>query len=89
MNNRKKSRIRFILVLLVLLAIAAGLIYWYKFYRDVPQPAWITADQRDNFLYGSIGGESNAGMPYWVWLVLLRRPYRKSAAIPTASGAVL
>ena len=54
------------------LIIAAGLTYWYKFHRNVPQPAWITATARDNFLYGSAGAERDAGIPYWIWLVLPR-----------------
>ncbi len=28
------------------------------------------ADIRDHFKYGSIGAESRAGVPYWVWVVL-------------------
>jgi mono/diheme cytochrome c family protein len=71
MNNRPESKIRAIVVLLVLLVIA-GLTYWYKFRRDVPQPAWITATARDNFLYGSAGAERDAGIPYWIWLALPR-----------------
>src|SRR6266568_4446095 len=70
MNIRKKIRVT--IVLLVLLAIAAGIMYWYKFYRDLPQPAWIAATARDNFLYGSTGAERDAGIPYWIWLVLPR-----------------
>src|SRR6266404_1934374 len=66
MNSRTKSKLRVIFVLLVLLAIAAGLMDWYKLHRDVPQPAWITATSRDNFLYGSTGGERDAGIPYWI-----------------------
>src|SRR5216683_6237055 len=71
MNNRPKSKIRFVLVLLVLLAITA-ITYWYKFRSDVPQPAWIAATARDSFLYGSTGAERHAGIPYWIWLVLPR-----------------
>ena len=37
-----------------------------------PQPGWISADQRDNFLYGSVGAEREAGIPYWIWLALPR-----------------
>lgn len=72
MNNRRKTKSRATIILPVLLIIAAGLMYWYKFYRDVPQPAWITASARDNFLYGSTGAERAAGIPYWIWLVLPR-----------------
>jgi hypothetical protein len=61
-----------LLAVAVLVVFAAGLAAWYKLYRDVPQPSWITADQRDAFLYGSVGAERTAGIPYWVWLVLPR-----------------
>jgi hypothetical protein len=61
-----------LLAVVVVVVLAAGLAAWYQLYRDVPQPAWITADPRDNFLYGSVGAERTAGMPYWVWLVLPR-----------------
>ena len=56
------------LLLLVIVAIAA----WANLWREKPQPQWITADKRDNFLYGSIGAESDAGIPYWIWLALPR-----------------
>ena len=38
----------------------------------MPQPGWITADERSNFLYGSVGAERDAGIPYWIWLALPR-----------------
>jgi hypothetical protein len=72
MNSLTKRRIRVTLVILLLLTIGAGVMYWQKFDRDVPQPAWITATARDNFLYGSTGAERDAGIPYWIWLVLPR-----------------
>ena len=59
-------------VVIIALVVAIGITAWYKFYRDVRQPEWITADSRDNFLYGSVGAESAAGIPYWVWLALPR-----------------
>src|SRR5215218_2007677 len=37
-----------------------------------PQPAEIVGDPRENFLYGSIGGENEAGLPYWILMVLPR-----------------
>ena len=45
---------------------------WDKFYREVPQPAAITSDQDSRFFYGSIGNESDLGLPYWVVVVLPR-----------------
>ena len=59
-------------VVVALLAIPAGLFTWYTFFRDVPQPARITEDPRENFLYGSIGAEAQAGMPYWIVVALPR-----------------
>jgi len=72
MDILRKRKILFSAAVLVLLAVAAGGTAWYKFFRDVRQPAWITADPRDKFLYGSVGAEGTAGMPYWIWLVLPR-----------------
>jgi hypothetical protein len=37
-----------------------------------PQPQEITGDPRENFLYGSIGAEGTAGIPYWIAVVLPR-----------------
>ena len=59
-------------VVLVILAIPVGVFVWYNFFREVPQPAWITDDPEMNFLYGSIGGEASAGLPYWLIVVLPR-----------------
>jgi hypothetical protein len=72
MYSRQTRKFRIAVAILVVLAVAVGIAAWYKLYRDVPQPAWITADPRDDFLYGSIGTERAAGIPYWVWLVLPR-----------------
>src|SRR5260370_818304 len=52
--------------------LAMGIKVWYRFYRDVPQPQWITADQRNDFLYGAVGAEDTPGLPYWIWLALPR-----------------
>ncbi|HZD04100.1 MAG TPA: hypothetical protein VE173_04255, partial [Longimicrobiales bacterium] len=60
------------LVVLVILAIPGGIFTWYKFFREVPQPEWITSDPRANFLHGSIGAEAQAGIPYWIVVVLPR-----------------
>lgn len=45
---------------------------WYKFFREEPQPDWITKDPDTRFKYGSIGAERDAGMPYWIFYVLPR-----------------
>ncbi len=56
----------------VILAAAAGIYGWYKFFREVPQPSWITSDPEMRFKYGSIGAENDAGIPYWIFYVLPR-----------------
>jgi hypothetical protein len=58
----------------VLLIIGAGLGFygWYKFFREVPQEDWVTATPEMRFRYGSIGGERDAGIPYWIFYVLPR-----------------
>ena len=60
------------LIALVLLAVPAAWFTWYQFFREVEQPEWITSDPTMNFLYGSIGAESEAGLPYWIVVVLPR-----------------
>lgn len=59
-------------VALVAVAVTMGAITWYKLFREVPQPDWITADQESMFLHGSIGAEGEAGIPYWLVVVLPR-----------------
>src|SRR5947199_1929725 len=68
MNKTAVQAICSVLVLAVF-----GLIVWHKLMRrDVPQPSWISATQRNHFLYGSVGAEQEAGIPYWIWLALPR-----------------
>lgn len=67
-----KRRLGKLLVVLVILAVPVGIFAWAKFFREEPQPKWITDDPTMNFLYGSIGSESQAGIPYWLVIVLPR-----------------
>ena len=60
-----------LLVVLVLAAII-GAIAWTKFFREEPQPGWVTATPEMRFKYGSIGAENDAGIPYWIFYVLPR-----------------
>jgi hypothetical protein len=53
------------LVFVVGLGAIAG---WYKLYRTVA-PADYASDE-DNFKYGSIGTEAEAGLPFYLWKVL-------------------
>jgi Cytochrome c len=58
-----------ITIVIVLVGIGAGLTY-YEFFRTLPAPYF--ASDEEHFLYGSIGTEATAGVPYWIWLVLPR-----------------
>ena len=64
---------------LIALAVIVGLggwFTWYEFFREVPEPAWEAENGHSaedmRFLYGSIGAERDAGVPYWIMYVLPR-----------------
>jgi RoxA-like, cytochrome c-like len=59
-------------IVAVLLLVIVAITSWANLWREKPQPQWISADKRENFLYGSIGAERDAGIPYWIWLALPR-----------------
>ncbi len=64
-----------LVVALIVIAIASvplAAFVWYKIFREVDQPHWVTDNPETNFLYGSIGAESQAGVPYWIAVVLPR-----------------
>lgn len=69
-DMKRKSLIA--LAVLAVLALVVGVTIWWKLYRVVPQPAWISTDQRDNYFYGSVGAGKTPGIPYWIWLSLPR-----------------
>jgi hypothetical protein len=71
-GSRWKRWLVRIAVVLVVLAIPLGVMAWYKLFREVEQPAWITGNPEANFLHGSIGAESQAGIPYWIVVALPR-----------------
>ena len=71
-NRRKFGVIKTLFLLLVVSAGIVGFVGWYKFFREEPQPDWVTATPEMRFKYGSIGAEHDAGMPYWIWYVLPR-----------------
>jgi len=61
-----------LLVAALILTLGFAWLVWTTLYRERPQPASITSDQDASFLYGSIGNESDQGLPYWVAVVLPR-----------------
>src|SRR5258705_879463 len=69
---KKKSWWKSALLLLVVLAGVGAAVGWYKFFREEPQPDWVTATPDMRFKYGSIGAENDAGIPYWIFFVLPR-----------------
>ena len=69
-NRRNKNKLLIALAVLVALGILGGLFAWYKFFREVPQDPFASSDER--FKYGSLGGENEAGIPYWIFIVLPR-----------------
>ena len=66
---RRKTKIVWSLIILLVLVAVAGWFAWYHLFREVPQEL---ADDsvEEHFKYGSIGAEEAAGVPYWIWLSL-------------------
>ncbi len=56
--------------LLVAVGSLGGWLVWHKLLREEPDPQFTSEIER--FKYGSLGGERDAGFPYWVWVVLPR-----------------
>lgn len=69
---KKKYWWKIALLLLLVLSVVVGAIGWYKFFREEPQPDWVTATPDMRFKYGSLGAENDAGLPYWIFVVLPR-----------------
>ena len=70
--GRKRHRLLAALAVIVILGALGAWYGWYKFFREEPQPDWITQDPEMRFKYGSIGAERDAGIPYWIFYVLPR-----------------
>ena len=64
-RKRKRPVVGAVLAALAL----AGLGIYAYLQRDVPE---VHADLQEQFKYGSIGADSEAGVPYWIWRVLPR-----------------
>lgn len=58
--------------MLSLVAAVGGYIAWDRFFRERPQPDWVNETPESRFMYGSIGAEQDAGIPYWIFYVLPR-----------------
>jgi mono/diheme cytochrome c family protein len=69
-TDERKRTLRITGIVLLLILALLGWFAWYKFFRVVPQPAFNSADER--FMYGSVGAEESAGIPYWILYVLPR-----------------
>jgi len=69
---RWKNKLKIGLLVFLFLAGIIGYIAWDRAFRVWPQPAWVTRDEATRFMYGSIGGEWDAGIPYWIFYVLPR-----------------
>jgi hypothetical protein len=72
MDHKKRKATAVVLLLLLGLALGPPPAAAGNFVDGEPQPVEITGDPRENFLYGSIGGENEAGIPYWLIPVLPR-----------------
>jgi len=71
-STPKRRRLKILSWIVVLLVAASAWFGWYEFFREEPQPEWITADPEMRFKYGSIGAERDAGIPYWIFYILPR-----------------
>jgi hypothetical protein len=66
------TKVRVLTILAAIVAVSIAVLWWDKMHRETAQPASITGTARDQYLYGSVGAEGSAGIPYWIWLVLPR-----------------
>jgi len=69
MTRRWKRRLTAAALLLVSAGAIAGVTLWYRVYREVPQ---VFASAEEKWKYGSLGGEADRGIPYWIWVVMPR-----------------
>jgi len=71
-TGKKRRAWKICLAIVVLLAIGGAMLAWNKFFREEPQPDWVTSTPDMRFRYGSIGAEYDSGIPYWIFYVLPR-----------------
>jgi hypothetical protein len=70
LTPRKKRKLLIILIALAVLGGYIGWFAWDRFFREEPEQQF--ANEAERFKYGSIGAESDRGIPYWIWIVLPR-----------------
>lgn len=70
-SAKKRKWLPVLAVLLVIAGIGAY-IGWDRGFREYPQPDWVMQDEATRFKYASIGAENDAGIPYWILVVLPR-----------------
>jgi mono/diheme cytochrome c family protein len=71
-GNKPRRRLVVWGSLLLLVAAIGGYVGWDRFFRERPQPDWVNETPETRFMYGSIGAEHDAGIPYWIFYVLPR-----------------
>jgi len=76
MTSSRKQTLTTILIVLAVIAGLGAWFAWYEFFREVPEAEWQPENGHTaediRFMYGSIGGEHDAGIPYWIVYVLPR-----------------
>jgi mono/diheme cytochrome c family protein len=71
-TNARRTALKIGLLALLVVGAVLGYVAWDRGFREHPQPAWVMRDDATRFMYGSIGAEWDAGIPYWIFLVLPR-----------------
>jgi hypothetical protein len=71
-DKPQRRKRKFALLLLAIVVAIGAYIGWDRGFREHPQEAWMTSTPELRFMYGSIGAEHDAGIPYWIWYVLPR-----------------
>jgi mono/diheme cytochrome c family protein len=76
MTPSRKRTLTTVLIVLVIVAAFGAWFAWYELFREEPEAEWTAenghSSQDMRFMYGSIGGERDAGIPYWIVYVLPR-----------------
>lgn len=67
-----KTWLKGIVLTVVVLGIIGGMIGYDRGFREFDQPDWVSATPEMRFKYGSIGAETDSGIPYWIFYVLPR-----------------